>query len=75
VTLAVTAGGSLSAPWKFPDGQNLRSVPASIASMRMVLNPSPRCLNHTDHGLPAGMHVHVLLHALPAMAIECVELT
>jgi hypothetical protein len=45
--------------------------------LRFRLNPSPRGLNHTDHGLPAGMNVHVfyrdLLLALAAMAIERVE--
>jgi hypothetical protein len=38
---------------------------------------SPRGLNHTDHGLPAGVDVNVfhrdLLLALAAMAIERVE--
>lgn len=45
--------------------------------LRFRLNPSPRCLDYADHGLPAGMNVHVLdrdpLLALAAMAIERIE--
>ena len=32
--------------------------------LQFRLNPSPRGLNHTDHGLPAGVNVHVLDHDL-----------
>jgi hypothetical protein len=46
-------------------------------TLRFRLNPSPRGLNHTDHGLPAGMNVDVLdrdlLLALAAVTIECIE--
>ena len=46
-------------------------------TLRFRLNPSPRGLNPTDNGLPAGMHVHVLyrdlLLALAAVAIERVQ--
>jgi hypothetical protein len=35
--------------------------------LRFRLNPSPRGLNHTDHGLPAGVDVHVLDECLAAV--------
>jgi hypothetical protein len=50
-------------------------LPCMGLILRYRLNPSPRRLNHTDHGLPAGMNVNVLdrdlLLALAAVAIEC----
>lgn len=57
---------------------NVRGLPLSIGLIRRFrLNPSPWCLNYTNDGLPAGMHMDVLDHdlllALAAMAIERVE--
>ena len=58
-------------------GGRVSNLPCMGLILPFRLNPSPRCLNHTDHGLPAGMNMHVLYHdpllALAAMAIERVE--
>ena len=54
-----------------------RRVLSNWLILRFRLNPSPRGLNHTDHGLPAGVNVHVLdrdlLLAFAAVAIKRVE--
>jgi hypothetical protein len=52
-------------------------LPCMSLILRFHLNPSPRGLNYTNDGRPAGMNMHVLyrdlLLPLAAMAVERVE--
>ena len=50
------------------------NLPCMGLILGFLLSPSPRGLNHPDHSLATGVHMHVfhrdLLLALAAVAIE-----
>jgi hypothetical protein len=45
---------------EFYENSGRSAKSCTSAGMNFSSQSFPRCLNHTDHGLPAGMNVNVL---------------